>query len=354
MTQAIQIPESPAIIPSADYLRPEVLATYEHIEDVPYPLQALETIMVYIDRQGNLTHLNGPFAGREGVSLYKNLQGEQHFPFEQVVTEGAYQFGSTIERVNYLARKINCRVFIGRPGMNNITYRMCEDRFWRGQDEALGGYFGVFTRFSGWRFAEVWPAKTVDTAQKDDPVMYDNNAAVWDVNWLAPRPYYTTPAFMSQPWKARDAGKPDRFGFYHGTLAVPNIGDIASYVEYLVTNGEGTCIVQDNISERTVQIPHIFDTDGQVLIDTDPTQKTLVAESDPHDDLLWKQLRAAGLLNFYLVGTLLSQSEALWLRGYVRFMYTVPPNTVAHLHVKHNNPDAQIVAKLQQRYKRSR
>lgn len=354
MTQAIHIPPAPAIIPAATYLRPEVLATYETIDDVPYKLQAMETVMIYIDRQGNVTHLNGPKAGDEGVRFHENLQGEQHLPFEQVVTEGAYQFGATIERVNYLARKINLRVYIGRPGMNNFTYRACEDRWWRGQDEGQGGYFGVFTRFSGWRFIEVWPEKTIDTTQKRDPVAYDNNQAIWDVNWLAPRPYYTTPAFMSQPWKAKDAGKPDFWGFYHGTIAVPNMGDIATYVEYLITDGAGICIVQDNSSERSVELPMIFPTDGQVHVDTDPTQKTLVTENDPFDDELYKVLRAAGLLNFFLIGSPLQAAEAMWLRGYVRFMYTIPPKSVAHLHVKHNNPNAQIVAKVTQRYKRSR
>lgn len=359
MTSAIPIPSAPYLnIPSADYLRPEVIATYEHIEDFPYPLQAMETVMVYIDYAGNVTHLNGPLAGREGVRLHQNLQGEHHLFFEQVVTESAFQFGATIERVNYLARRINMRVFIGRPGMNNITYRACEDRWWSGQDEVRGGWFGVFTRFSGWRWIQVFPAKTVDTTQKIDPVAYDNNQAVWDINWLAPVPYYSTPALMTEPWLARKAGAPDKDGFYHGTLAIPNTGDIGSYIEYLLTDCEfGTVddvVLQDNIMERTQPIGPIFKSDGQVTVDTDPTRKTLVSEHDPHDDEFYKILRASGLLDFLLSPTKALSGEALWLRQYIRFLYQVPPKTVAHLHVKARNPDAQIVARLSQRFKRSR
>lgn len=355
MTMAIPIPGAPLInIPSADYLRPEVLATYEHIEDVPYVLQAMETVMVYIDSAGNVTHLNGPHAGREGVRFAQNLQGEHHLFFEQVVTESAYQFGATIERVNYLARKINMRVFIGRPGMNNITYRACEDRWWAGQDEVLGGWFGVFTRFSGWRWIKVYPMKTVDTAQKMDPVAYDNNQAMWDVNWIAPVPYYSQPSVMTQPWLASKAGAPDKDGFYHGTLAIPNMGDIGSYVEYLLTDCAGTVWVQDNYNERAVEIKDIFADDGQVTVYTDPTQKTLVSENDPHDNEFYKVLRAAGLLNFLLSPTKALSGEALWLRQYIRFLYQVPPKSVAHLHVRANNPDAQIVVRLSQRFKRSR
>lgn len=355
MTSAIDIPSAPYLnIPAADYLRPEVMATYEHIEDVPYNLQAMETVMIFISYSGKIFHLNGPLAGREGVRFHENLQGEHHMPFEQVVTEGAYQFGATLERVNYLARKINLRVYIGRPGMNNITYRAVEHNWWDAQDEVLGGWFGVFTRFSGWRFIPVWPAKTVDTTQKRDPVAYDNNQAVWDINWIAPVPYYSQPALMTQPWFANKSGAPDKDGFYHGTLAIPNGGDIASYVEYLGTNCAGTMWVQDNADDRMVQIPEIFESDGPVLIDTDPTHKTLLAANDPHNNALTKVLRASGLLNFFLSPSAKLQSEAFWLRGYTRFLYTVPPNSVAHLHVKHDNPNAQIVAKLSQRFKRSR
>ena len=356
MTQAIQIPNAPLInIPSADYLRPEVLATYEHIEDLPYVLQAMETVVVYVDSNGNVTHLNGPNAGREGVRLHENLQGEHHLFFEQVVTESAYQFGATIERVNYLARKINARVFIGRPGMNNITYRACEDRWWTGQDEQKGGWLGIFTRFSGWRWIQVWPAKTVDTAQKRDPVAYDNNQAIWDINWIAPVPYYTNGApIMTAPWLAAKAGAPDADGFYHGVLAIPNMGDIGSYVEYLLTDCAGEVWVQDNIAERSVKVGPIYETDGQITVSTDPTEKTLVSEFDPHDNEFYKMIRATGLVKFLLLPTKALSGEAIWLRQYIRFMYPTPPKAVAHLHVKANNPNAQIVARMSQRFKRSR
>jgi hypothetical protein len=357
MTSAIMVPSKPTFAQAANYLRPEVLATYENIEELPYRLQAMETVMVYIDHWGNVTHLNGPNAGQEGARFGQNLQGEHHLFFEQVVTESAYQFGATIERVNYLARKINCRVFIGRPGMNNITYRACEERFWHGQDEQLGGWFGVFTRFSGWRWIPVWPMKTVDTAQKMDPVAYDNNQAQWDVNWIAPIPYYSKPALTTKPWLAANAGAPDADGYYHGTLVVPNGGDIGSYAEYLLNDCEGAdgdTWVQDNIDSRMVALPPIYASDGQVLVDSDPTHKTIVADNDPHSDEMFKLLRASGLVNFFLQGNKTPASEALWLRGYVRFIFPIPPNMVAHLRVKSRNPNANIVAQVTQRYKRSR
>src|SRR5947199_10796599 len=118
MTQAIYIPPAPAIIPAATWLHPNTVASYSDIEELPYPLKAMETVMVFIDNNGNITHLNGPQAGIEGVYFYENLQGEQHLFFEQVTVEGAYMLGGLIDRVNYLIRRINFRVFIGSPGMN--------------------------------------------------------------------------------------------------------------------------------------------------------------------------------------------------------------------------------------------
>jgi hypothetical protein len=353
MTQAFQIPSMPAIIPTATYLTPQTVASYQSIDDVPYILQAMETVMVYIDSNGNIFHLNGPQAGQEGVYFYENLQGEQHLPFEQVTIESAWMWGSIIQRQDYQCHKINFRVFIGGPAMNNITYRMSEERWWAGQDEVNGGWFGQFTRFSGWRWLQVWPEKTVTTTQKRDPVAYDNNGAIWDVQWLAPLPNYGKPALISNPWLASAAGPPDKNGFYHGVIAMPNRGDLKGYVRYLI-NGAGTAIVQDNNSTNMVTLPQLFTADGQGLCDTDPLHKTLVAENDPFDVGFYNTLSASGILSFFLTGQPAAASEAWWLRGYVRFIYSVAPNSVVQLHVMHNNPNAQIVAQLPQRYKRGR
>lgn len=356
MTQAISIPAGPALVPTATYLQPEIIATYETIEDLPYQLQAMETVMVFIANNGNIFHLNGPLCGQEGVSFYENMQGEHHLFFEQVTVEGAYMLGGLIDRTNYPIRKINFRVFIGSPGMNNITYRMCEDRWWAGQDEINGGWFGVFTRYSGWRWIQVWPEKTVDTTVKRDPVAYDNNCAIWDVNWIAPLPYYSKPAIMSKPWLASQSGPPDSNGFYHGTIAIPNRADMASYVRFLITGqNSGSAVLQDNNSDRTVTVSGIASTDGDVLVDTDPIRKTVVAANDPFDTGFYKTTSAAGLLNYFLQAIDPAEAEALWLRvGYLRFLYTVPPYSVTHLKVSHNNPNAQIAVQLPQRYKRSR
>jgi len=112
--------------------------------------------------------------------------------------------------------------------------------------------------------------------------------------------------------------------------------------------------VQDNNSTNMVTLPELFASDGQGLCDTDPLHKTLIAENDPFDVGFYNLLSASGILSFFLTGQQAAASESWWLRGYVRFLYSVAPHSVVQLHVMHNNPNAQIVAQLPQRYKRGR
>lgn len=349
---------------TAGLLNPVEVAHYSNFYHLPEYLQALQTVMIYIDPWGNIFHLNGPHAGKEGVSLGQTIQGEHHLPFEQVVTESAYQLGATIERTNIIKRLIDLRVVIGRAGMNNFLYRMCEDRWWSGQVIDKPGWFGVFTRYSGWRWIQVWPMKTVDTAQKLDPAAYGNNMAQWDLQWIAPRPYYSKPAFY-KTWRAIESGPPvtepvlDAFGipvgeqdWYFGRIPLANQGDMETYVIYLI-EGAGKCQVSDNNSDRMVELPQIYNSDGLIQVNTDPVERTLTAAFDPHDNFFYKIARAAGLFKFLLAG-IGDRGEAFWERKYCRFMYTLPPKTVGNFKIRHTNPNAKVTVVVGQRYQRSR
>jgi hypothetical protein len=341
---------------SASRVTQSDLVRYSRFENFPPYLQAMQTVMIYIDHWGNVFHLNGPHAGKEGVQLYQTMQGEQHLPFEQILTESAYQLGATIERFVIHKRIIDFRAYIGRVGMNNLTYRICEDRWWAGQSVIYPGWFGVFTRFSGWRWIQVWPMKTVDTAQKMDPVAYGNNQAVWDIQWIAPRPYYHKPA-RYKPWRASASGPPkvdpdDGRLYYSGEVPLDNGGDVATSVIYMI-EGAGHFKVQDNSSSRMVSGPEVFEEDGLVLVDTDPIEKTITAANDAHDNIFYKIARSAGLLKF-LLGGFGERGEAIWRRKYMRFMYQCPPGESTSLTVKHTNPNAVITPVLPQRFQRSR
>lgn len=336
---------------TAGYIPPSILATYSDFYSIPQQLQALTTQVIYIDPNGNIFHLAGPGAGSEGVTLGQQLQGEQQFPFEQVIQEGAYQFGATIQRQNYLKRLINLRVVIGGENFSTYQHQMCDNRWWNGQDETQDGWLGVKTRFTGWRWIPVRPFKTVDTAQKMDPVAFGNNMAMWDINWIAQRPYYTKPA-VYKTWYAAQSGQPSASGVYGGQVTLANRGDLPTYVEYMI-DGVGIATVQDNNSTTMVALPPMVTSDGPGLCDTDPANQTLSAANDPADNVLYDFLQSSEILNYFLT-FLDTSSEPWWQRGYVRFLYTVPPNSVTTFNVQHTNPDAVITVMLSQRYKRSR
>jgi hypothetical protein len=324
-------------------------AVYTNFEQIPPRLQGLDTNVVYIAPDGNVTHLNGTLAGAEGARLYQQLQGEQHLPFEQVITESAYQLGATIERTNYPKRLINFRVVI--YGQTAYQYQMADNRFWSGQDELHDGWLGIGTRFTGMRWIPVRPFKTIDTAQKMDPIAYGNNLAIWDINWISQRPYYSKPSLLGT-WMAKGSGQPDKHGNYTGTITLANRGDLATNVQYMIS-GAGVATVQDNNSNVMVALPELIASDGTGLCDTTPENRTLTASNDPVDNQFYNWLASSKILNFFLTN-LTQSAEPWWERGYVRFLYSVPPQSVVTLNVAHTNPAAVITALLPQKYKRSR
>lgn len=349
---------------------PESITTVAHwpqIDDrrpvpfnsLPPRLQAMGTQVVYISPARQLFHLAGPLSGREGVSLATQLLGDQQWPFDVVMQESAYMMGASIEKVNINKRMFNLGVVIGRhnPPMSEYQYRMAEDHWWQGQDENQDGWLGIFTRFSGWRWIPVRPDTSVKTAQKMDTTSFGNNVSTWDITWVAARPYFTKPA-LYRTWEARNSPtqpNPDPlFGpeLYTGTIHLANRGDLPSYVSYVVSS-PGEAWVQDNLSERMVQLPFTQKTDGPYLCDTEPGKRTLTASKDPVDNLLYDFIRQSKILDF-LLHDLGNLGLPLQLRFNNRFMYAVPPKTSVALTVQHSNPGGTITAFMPQRFKRSR
>jgi hypothetical protein len=364
----ISIPKPKPVYSSHKF--PETISTTAHwpavdarkivpFESLSPRLQAMGTQIVYISPSRQMFHLAGPNSGREGVSLSNTLLGDQLWPFDVVLQESAYMMGATVERVNINKRVFTLGVVIGRhnPPMTEYQYRIAEANWWKGQDETQDGWLGVFTRFSGWRWIPCRPENTVKTAQKMDNTAFGNNVSQWDITWVATRPYFTKPSLHST-WAADlrsptvpnpIAGGPE---LHTGTIHLANRGDLDSYVTYLVTS-PGEAWVQDNDSDRMVQLPHTQKSDGVYMCDTEPGKRTLTAAKDPVDNLGYDLIRQSKILDFLLhdVGQL---GLPLQMRFNNRFMYRVPPKTSVALTVRHSHQYGQITAFLSQRYKRSR
>lgn len=331
-------------------MRADQLANYQNFYSVPHALQGLDTTIVHLAPNGNLTHLQGSNAGNEGVTMMQILQGEHQLPFEQVVTESAFQWGATIQRTNYLKRLINLRVGIGGASFTEYQYMLCDNRWWEGQDETQDGWLGVYSRWNGWRWIPVRPYRTVDTAQQMSPNAFGNNMAIWDVTWICQRPFYTKPTVFDT-WSAQGMTK-NKAGYYTGTITLANQGDMQAYVAYLI-NGSGLCQVQDNNSNTMVTLPKLLDTDGPGLCDTDPMERTLTAANDAFDTDYYNLAKSSNVLNFFLTGNK-TAGQHWWQRGYTRFVYSVPAETIVQFNVAHTNPNATVTVMLPQRFKRSR
>ena len=334
------------------------LTTITEFDRLPAALRGMGTTVIYISPDNQVWHLAGPNSGREGVSLFQQLNGDQQWPFDVITNESAYMMGATIQKVNVNKRIFTLGVIIGRhnPPMTEYQYRMAEDHWWQGQNENQDGWLGVWTRFSGWRWIPVRPDATVRTPQKMDTTAFGNNVSTWDISLLAARPYFTKPALFST-WSALGATtqrNPDLLGspLYTGTIHLANRGDLPSYASFLVSS-PGTAWVQDNDSSRMVKLPTTRAADGTYLCDTEPGNRTLTAPKDPVDNLAYDLIRQSKVLDFLLhdVGQF---GVPLQQRFNNRFMFKVPPKTSVALTVQHTHHSGHITAILPQRHKRSR
>jgi hypothetical protein len=365
-------PPLPAGVHSTAYL--PALTEPVKFNQLPPPVRGMMTTLVYLQPdQTRMFNLAGPNKGTEGVRLATQLVGDQQWPFHQVIVNSPYIMGADIMRQNIPERKIQLGVIIGSqaPPMTEYQYRLAEDQWWASQDETNDGWMGVYTRYSGWRWLPVRPDETVKSPQKLDSTAFGNNASQWDISWLAARPYFTKPA-LNLTFQAKNGERhPPPVGagilstpiyaleaalgideYYWGTLPIANRGDLPSYVTYLVSS-PGQAIVQDNASSRLVTLPSTVPSVGTYQCDTEPGNRTLTAANDPVDSLIFDIIRQSVILDFFLSG-IASEGLPLQLQWNGKFMFAIPPQTVANLTVAHSDPNGVIVAIVPQRYKRSR
>jgi hypothetical protein len=365
MTTALQVSYAPGNTTAAHYIPPPGPTAF----GMQLPgLQGLRTSAVYLSPASQLFNLAGPHKGVQGVRFATQVQGDQAWPTEQVLTRSPYLMGADIQRTNVGERMFSAGIVIGSqaPPMTEYQYRMAEAHWWEGQDENNDGWLGFYTRFSGWRWIPVRPFETLKTPQRMDPTAYGNNASMWDISWLAARPYFTKVA-LTGTFTAALAGTPtpppgallggliDQLvgdTYYWGTIVLANRGDLPSYAQFFVTS-PGQAIVQDNASARLVTLPDTAASVGTYMCDTEPGMRTLTAANDPQDNLLFDLIRQSQILNFFLSG-IANEGLPLQLQFQNRFIYNIPPRTVVQLTVGHSSQGGVITALVPQRYKRSR
>lgn len=323
---------------------------------------------VYLSADGrNLWNLAGDWGGKEGVVLAPGLKGSMHIPFEQRYSAGAYMIGEELERTDYRKRVFHLGVIIA-PHVNHLArkrfpdnefaYGMLEEKWWADWPEhhrEPAGYWGSFTRTHGWRWIRVRLGEFNDQELDLDPRAYGNNAQQWAMTIHGQFPFYSKRPW-TRVWK-NDAENAKVNGRNHGVIPIVNRGDWPQYVKFIVegtTTKDGDCQIQDG--DRMVGLPRIFPTDGAILVDTDPSKRTLTGEHDPVDNLLFKTIRNSDIAD-YLIGDLTGADSGLAvgrrMPGGIGFSYQVPPKSQALIKVTHKNPNAKITAICPQWYKMS-
>jgi hypothetical protein len=322
-------------------------------------LRSTLTKWVYIHPSNNkLWHLSGPGRGREGVVLARELEGIMQPEFEQRYSEGPYLIGAIPERTDYKKRRINLGVVIQpnanaerREEPNPFSYRLIEDSWWGSWSETVPGFLGSFTRTHGWRWLKVVLGEATKTAVSIDPVANDNNSMQWNMSIDAPWPMYAKRS-MTRRWTT--VPNPDAMydGIYEGNIKCPNRGTWESWPKYLIT-GHGDVTLQDGNGGKIVKLPEFYPEDGDfMMVDTDPTKRTITTQKDPVDNQLYKFLRNSKFLEV-LLQDLTDRGLPAQRRipGGIGFDNAIPPRTVANIAVTHSNPAGSITCIMPQNYR---
>lgn len=303
---------------------------------------------IYIGPNNLRWDLSGRNKGRQGARLATHLQGDYHLPIDQLFTEGAYQVGATYERTNILKRIINFGVVLGY-NCSELQYRAIESNWWDSWPADTPGWWGRFTPFSGWRWAQVQLAKTVDTPMPLDPTAFGNNGFQWDMQIVAAQPWWAK-RMLTDSFTAH-ADSVALNGYDEQTFHIANRATMEAWPKFMYT-GPGKAWIQDGMTNNMIEMPELSADDGYVTVDTDPSERTLKGSNDPTDNLFYQFIRQSRVLDFFL-HDLEALGEPVWRRANgIRFQSPIPPRTVANLKVRHSQPGGQVIVFMPQRYAR--
>lgn len=330
-------------------------------------LRARQTKHVYMPATcARLWNLAGDWGGKEGVVLDEKLKGSMHIPFEQRYSAGPYMIGEELERTDYRKRVFELGVvvaphvnFLARKRFpdNEFAYRMLEEKWWQDWPEhhrTPAGFWGTYTRTHGWRWIRVRLGRHNDQELDLDPVAYGNNAQAWSMFIHGQFPFYSKRPW-TRVWK-NDLANAKVNGRNTGFISCANRGDWAQWPKFIVEGHakEGEITIQDGITNRMVPLPRIFPSDGMILVDTDPSKRTLTGEHDAIDTDFYKFIRNSDIAD-YLIGDLTSADSGLpvgrRMPGGIGFTSQIPPKSETAIRVTHTNSNAKITAIVPQWYK---
>lgn len=327
-------------------------------------LQSDQTKRVYVSPDGQrIYNLAGGFKGNRGVVQAPGMKGATGVAFDQLYSSGPWMLGEEPERTDYRKRVLNLALHFA-PHINavsklrypdtGIALEQIQAQWWRDWPEDVDlpmGFMGEFTRYDGWHWIRVRNGEPNFDTVEIDPRAYGNYYATASMTIHCPFPFYSKRA-LTREWR-NDAANAVINGRNHGILRLPNKGDYEQWPKFIV-EGAGKVSIQDGLTDRMVDI-EIFPSDGMVLVDTDPSARTLTSEHDPIDNALWKLIRNSDILDFIL-GDITNARAGVPIGrrvpGGVGFMSPIPSETMANIKVTHTNPAGMITMVMSQWYRR--
>lgn len=363
-----------------------------NFDRISYLLQGLSTRIIYIGvpdpdigYNRRVWNLWGNYSGSEGLELGPHVDGLMHAPFEILSSQGPYELGGVPQRTVWHPKNIKLAVQVNGDLTDSQTtsfrYRMLEQRWWNSWSDEQDGWLGVWTRTHGWRFVKVRLANESKTAFEIDPAESGGNFMQWDMDIVGFYPYYAKKAFTadftntnvesSTAWDLIEGVIEDllkNFGLDglfdqlvgqqkigDGSVNVGNKGTVKAYPQFIVSS-PGIAWIQDGDNAdgtpRMVQLPTLSESDGMMLVDTDPDARTLTCATDPVDPLFYRLLRNAEFLEV-LLHDVLDSTLPVWKRfdGEFTEASAIQPRETKNIKVWHSEHNGTVTAIVPQRYK---
>jgi hypothetical protein len=199
------------------------------------------------------------------------------------------------------------------------------------------------------RWLRVTLGEASKTSVSMDPVAHGNNLMQWNMTLHAPWPFYSKRS-LTRTWKPGLTSYRD--DYYEGIIKIANRGTWEAWPKYLIT-GTGDVTIQDGTGGKQVALPRFYPSDGSfMMVDTDPTKRTITTEKDPVDDALYKFLRNSQLLNILLRDVTAAKLPAQRrIPGGIGFSNKVAGRDVAAIRVTHSNLNGTVTCIMPQHYK---
>lgn len=348
----------------------------------------LLTKVIWIGCDGSYWNLAGNYAGKEGLTLAPHIAGLMHSPFESIFSEGPYMIGGFYERTDYKKREINFGVQVGvdfGPDTSSWRYRLLEQKWWRSWSPSQQGCLCVYTRTHGWRFMFLQLGESPKTPMELDPGAFENNFMQWDIVAVGTQPFWQR-KMVVDTWKNNGLTATPQVGgstggiiyllehllnpFLGGLLQgaggvlVPgknvgkhtfnlwNNGDFPAWPKF-ISSAPGVVWIQDGPGGNMLQLPNTTTAVGPLLIDTDPTARTVSSATDPNDPLLYEILTATDQMNLVLNPKAAASQKGIWSQFRQFFTTPMPPHTQSAIQVYHSDPTGSVMMYVPQQFDKS-